>query len=187
MTTQNIQIIQAIEILKNGGVISTPSESSYGLSCLITSKEAINKIFSLKQRQSNKGLILIGYSWSLFKNIVELDEIPKNNINIMLKSWPGAITWIIPLKSSTINIFPEAKDSIAVRITNHPILYELSKLLDIPLVSTSANISNKPPAKTNVEVEIYFQDKIDYIIESEETCCRKPTPIYDLRTLKKIR
>ena len=181
------QIIQAVNLLKRGGIVATPSESSYGLSCQLNNKQAIEKIFKLKNRPTHKGFILIAYHWDLFKHIVKLDGIPDTHLQKMLSSWPGPVTWIIPLKKLYHHLFIEESTSVAVRITQHPVLKKLSELLNSPIISTSANLSNNPPATTKIQVEKYFNDQVDFIFQTEKPCNNPPTKIFDLKTLKQIR
>lgn len=186
-TTQSQMIDQAVKALNQGGVIATPTESTYGLSCLLTDKTAIDRLYQLKQRPKQKGFIIIAHQWQLVENYIALQTIPQSHIDQMFASWPGPVTWVVPLKPAFQNAFFDQTTSIAIRISQHPVLSTITKAVNQPIISTSANLSSNKPATTAEAVQQIFDDQLDYVITTSTPCNHPPTSIYDLKTLQKLR
>ncbi len=178
-------IQQALEVLHAGGVIAYPTEAMYGLGCDPDNQRAIEKILQLKQRDKSKGLILIAAD--IKQLLPYLDELPDEAKHRVLASWPGPFTWLWPARPQTSEWLRGGYPTLAVRVTAHPLARELCKAWGKPLVSTSANVSGKPPAKTANEVREQFTDKIDFILEGDVGPQTSPTEIRDALTGELIR
>jgi L-threonylcarbamoyladenylate synthase len=181
----NQQVQQAADILKQGGVIAYPTEAVFGLGCDPSNEDAIRHILELKGRNVDKGLILIAASYTqLLPYISELkQEIQKE----MQASWPGPVTWLVPAKETVSNSLRGAHTTLAIRVSDHPLVQELCNCFGGALVSTSANPAGCEPARTVKEVKKYFEDSLDYILEGETGGLDKPTEIRDALTNKIIR
>lgn len=185
--TNNQMIDQAVKVLNHGGVIATPTESSYGLSCLLTDRTAIDRLYQLKHRPKQKGFIVIAHHWQLVDDFVALKSVPQNHIDQMFASWPGPVTWVVPLKPAFQHAFFDQTTSIAIRISQHPILSTITKAVNQPIISTSANLSSNKPATTAEAVQQIFGNQLDCVIITPTPCNHPPTSIYDLKTLQKLR
>ena len=127
-------INSAVKILKNGGVVISPTETAYGLITDFTNKIAVNKIFKIKQREKNKLLPIIV---SDFKMANEYFNFDKDSLALAKKYWPGPLTLILNKKEQTKG------KGVAVRISNNKIVNQLTKKLGRPITATSANISGQ--------------------------------------------
>ncbi len=175
----------AKQVILAGGVIAYPTEAVYGLGCDPFNEDAVLKLLQLKNREINKGLILIASRWQQLKPLVE--ELPSERMDAIWKTWPGPYTWIIPASKNIPVWIRGDHTTIAVRVTAHPIAKALSELCEMPLVSTSANRSQLPPAKDPSSVRQQFNDKIDFIIDGPLGQQATPTTICDGLTGKIIR
>lgn len=185
MMPESFILNQAVATLRIGGVIAYPTEAVYGLGCCPYQEEALQRILELKNRDLNKGLILIASNWEQLKPfVVELD---KNLMQPIWNTWPGPVTWIFPAQPAVSNYLHGKFDSIAVRITDHPIVRALCDALAGPLVSTSANPAGMPPAKTVAEVQKYFHDELDFIVPGNVGNLKNPTEIRDAITQRIVR
>lgn len=145
---------QAVICLKNGDVIATPTESVFGLSCDPDNAAAVEKLLTLKHRDITKGLILVSDDLShLLPYIYPLTNMQQQKV---LATWPGPVTWLVPKAASLANWISGEHDTVAVRVTAHPLLRQLCAAFGKPLISTSANVSNALPAKTADEVRMAF-------------------------------
>lgn len=163
MSIEN-QTQHAISVIQSGGIIVYPTESIYGLGCNPFKEEAVLNLLSLKKRSVKKGLILIA---SHVQQILPLIQpIVANDLARALKTWPGHHTWIFPKSSLTPTWVSGSFDTIAVRVSSHPIVKVLCDKLDLPLVSTSANLTNHTALKSINEIKIQFGDKIDAYINA---------------------
>jgi L-threonylcarbamoyladenylate synthase len=178
-------IQQAVDAVRDGGVIAYPTEAVYGLGCDPDNIQAVQKILYLKQREKSKGLILIASDVEqLLPYLARLPEEAKHRV---LASWPGPFTWLWPARESTSDWLRGDFSTLAVRVSAHPLVRELCQAVGKPLVSTSANLSGQPPARTAAEVFEQFDDSIDFVLEGQVGPSTSPTEIRDALTGKLIR
>ena len=176
---------QAITHLKAGKIIAYPTEAVYGLGCDPFNEAACESLLRLKQRNRGKGLILIAATWQHIEPLVK--AISPQRQQIVLKSWPGPYTWVFHRTSLIPNWISGVYDTVAIRITNHPVARQLCEQYGKPIVSTSANLSGQPPAKNGEEVYAQFGDAISYIVPGSLGGLTQPTEIRDAETHELIR
>lgn len=185
---QEAQVDQASKILDQGGVIAYPTEAVYGLGCDPTNESAIKKILQLKQREKEKGLILVAENFEQLKPYLKSLE---NNIEKkLIDSWnntPTAITWLVPVKETTSDYLTGSFNTLAVRVSKHPEVKALCHKFGGAIVSTSANISTQEAARTSQQVKQVFNNEIDFIVEGETDLNANPSEIRDALTDKIIR
>ena len=173
-------ITQAVAALENGNVIAYPTEAVYGLGCDPFNPTAVEKLFSLKQRPSSKGLILIAAHRAQIQPLIAPDQaILWDDIN---NSWPGPVTWVFPASDKVPAWISGEHHSIALRVTNHAIAHALCEAFNQPIVSTSANPTAQAPAKTAQQIQDYFPYGIEYVVDSECGTETKPSVIRDALT-----
>jgi L-threonylcarbamoyladenylate synthase len=178
-------INKAIAVLKQGGIIAYPTEAVFGLGCDPFNESAVLRILNIKNRSVDKGLILIAANWQQIENLVQ--PLEPSILQKAFATWSGPITWVFP----TSNIVPAwirgAYDSVALRVTSHPIARKICEDYGGPIVSTSANVEGRKPARTADEILEYFANKIDYIVPGKVGDLKQPTKIYDILTGKILR
>ena len=179
------QIEQAVNSLKHGGVIAYPTEGVFGLGCDPFNETAVHKILKLKHRDVTKGLILIASSWDQVQDLTK--PIPDEKLQNALNTWPGPYTWIFPASVKTPKWITGKFDSIAIRVTAHPIAKTICEQYGGAIVSTSANIEGEPPATTAIGVKQYFSTGIDIIIDEAVGNLNQPTTIQDVMSGKTLR
>lgn len=182
------QLRQAVRVIRQGGIIAYPTEAVYGLGCDPFNADAVLRLLSLKGRPMEKGLILIASDISQL--LPFLAPLPENQFQQLEASWPGPVTWLVPARPETPAWLKGQHDTIAVRVTDHPIAAALCEEAGHALVSTSANPAGRQPAKTPLEVRRYFNhngDQIDHIVVGSLGKHAKPTTIRDLSTGQTVR
>jgi L-threonylcarbamoyladenylate synthase len=179
------QIQHAVEVLKRGGVIAYPTEAVFGLGCDPLNADAVKRILHIKGRDAEKGLILIAADYQQLKPfITSLDQETEKTL---LASWPGPVTWLIPANQSVSQSLRGSHSTLAVRVSDHPLVQELCRAFGGAIVSTSANPAGKEPARTARQVKDYFKDQLDAIVEGQTGGLDKPTEIRDAITGEVIR
>ena len=172
--TEKKRVKLGTDAILAGGVIACPTEAVYGLSCLPTNLEAVENLFSLKNRPEDKGFIIAAASVEQLQGLVEVQNSPmQKEIN---HSWPGPVTWILPVHKDAPNWLSGGSGDLAVRVTAHPILAALCESCG-PLVSTSANLSGSEPARTAKQVKKYFGEQLDYILDGKLGKSPRPSEI----------
>lgn len=153
---------KACEILANGGLILYPTDTIWGIGCDATNQDAVNRIFSLKQRVDSKALIVLLDTTAKLDYYVE--DVPDLALDLIEMS-DKPIT-IIYDKGKNIASNLLADDcSIAIRITQERFSNELCKRFRKPIVSTSANISGTKAPACFSEIEDTIKSGVDYIVK----------------------
>ena len=168
-------IDEAVECVKNGGLLAYPTEAVFGLGCNPHNLSAVQRLLGVKQRPADKGLILLA------ANLNQLvDFIPPLDDDIaerVLATWPGPVTWLIPVKQTISPLVRGNHQTIAVRISDHPVCQILCQRLGHPLISTSANLTGYPPAKTAQQANEQLGQQIDLILDKPLGGRKRPSEI----------
>jgi len=178
------QLRLAARALRQGGVIAYPTEAVYGLGCDPLDPAAIGRLLHLKERAPAKGLILIAASIEQLLPFIRVDE---SMLNKLVASWPGPFTWIVPAAPNLPDWISGGRDSVAVRVTAHPLVRDLCQAFGGALISTSANRSGVAPARNPLQVRTRLVGKPDYILHGSLGGLDRPTSIRDARTDQQIR
>jgi L-threonylcarbamoyladenylate synthase len=161
MISDNID--KAVEILNNNDLVAIPTETVYGLAGNIYSEEAISKIFEIKNRPFFNPLIVHIHS------IKQLDEltnyIPPKAQLLADAFWPGALTLVLKKNSKVPNIITAGKDTVAIRMPNHPTTLALLEQLNFPLAAPSANPFGCISPTKAIHVEEYFGNSLQMVLE----------------------
>ncbi len=166
MTVISNNIKKAVEILNNEDVIAIPTETVYGLAGNIYSEKAIRKIFEVKQRPLFNPLIVHLHSVEQLDEIVS--EIPAKAQLLADAFWPGSLTLILKKKATIPDLITAGKDTVAVRIPDHPVTLALLKELSFPLAAPSANPFNRISPTKASHVADYFQHTIQMVLDGGE-------------------
>ncbi|CRX99151.1 sua5 YciO YrdC YwlC family protein [Yersinia enterocolitica] len=145
-----------LQVLQQEEVIAYPTEAVFGLGCDPDSEKAVNALLALKQRPWQKGLILIAANYEQLKPYVDDSALTDSQRETIFSVWPGPVTWVIPTHPETPRWLTGSFDSLAVRVSDHPLVQQLCSQYGKPLVSTSANLSGQEPCRTTEEVRIQF-------------------------------
>ena len=178
------RISQAIEIVRQGGVIVYTTDTVLGLGCDPHNHSATEKILWLKHRSVDKGLILL---------VASLDEMEKYSQPLSKSQYKKIIstlnnkptTWLVPASKNTPPWITGKQNSVAIRISQHDITKELCSAVGA-IVSTSANISEYPTIENEQQIRSWFGPYIDYVILGSPGT-GQPSEICDVVTGKIIR
>ena len=172
----NHELKKSIQVVKNGGILLYPTDTIWGLGCDCFNKKAVDRIFEIKNRVRGKGFIL------LVEHIDRLNElvtkIPEKAFPIIDQTTcPTSVIYKNP-KNIPDYLISE-NDTICIRLTNHAFCVDLIKAIDKPLISTSANLSNKPSPRKFSEIDTSVLKAVDYVVNLQEIdyCGKKPSRI----------
>lgn len=171
------------ELVRKGQIIAYPTEAVYGLGCDPFNEEAVHAILRMKQRPVEKGLIVLIAHWDQLPLLIE--DIPDKAWEPIKNTWPGPVTWIFPKAKMLPSFVSGEHQTIAVRMTAHPIARELC--LEHPLISTSANISGQEPATDFAQLHAQFPTGIDVFVEGSLGQESAPSKIFDVMSQKRLR
>jgi L-threonylcarbamoyladenylate synthase len=183
--THALAIGRAARTLCAGGVIAYPTEAVFGLGCLPRNRAAVMRLLAVKRRSWRKGLILIAADVAQLAPYVVLP--PEPHRGAVLASWPGPHTWILEARRGTPRWITGGRPAVAVRVTAHETARELCRRAGDALVSTSANLSRRPPHRRLLALRRDLGRRVDYVLAGELGGAERPTTIRDGRTGKVLR
>ncbi|AYC30880.1 Sua5/YciO/YrdC/YwlC family protein [Pseudomonas cavernae] len=178
------RVQQAARVVRNGGVIAYPTEAVWGLGCDPWNEAAVLRLLALKERSLEKGLILVADSIRQFDFLFE--DFPEAWLERLGSTWPGPNTWLVPHQNRLPEWITGAHNSVALRVSDHPLVRDLCALTG-PLVSTSANPSGRPAARSRLRVEQYFHAQLDTVLGGALGGRKHPSLIRDLISGKVLR
>jgi L-threonylcarbamoyladenylate synthase len=181
----SLRLQAAICALRRGGVIGCPTEAVWGLSCDPNNEDAVARLLALKGRPVNKGLILVAATEGQIDFL--LSDLSAPQRKTLMATWPGPFTWLLPHQERVPGWICGEHATVAVRVSDHPVVSALCAAWGGPLVSTSANPAGARPALAAFQVRRYFGDDLDYLLPGELGTAGRPTSIRDLSSGQFIR
>lgn len=178
---QESSLANVLNALKNEKVVAYPTEAVFGLGCDPDSELAVHALLDLKQRQWEKGLILIAANYEQLLPYVDDVKLSGERREEVFSYWPGPVTWVMPAKATTPQWLRGRFSTIAVRVSDHPLVQTLCLQFGKPLVSTSANLSGLEPCRTAQEVRLQFGDAFP-VVDAEVGGRLNPSEIRDALT-----
>jgi len=176
----DLRLKAAVQALRAEGVVACPTEAVWGLSCDPDSARAVFRVLQLKQRPVAKGLILVAASESQLGFL--LNDLPTDQRERLSASWPGPSTWLVPHRNRLQPWVYGEHDTVAVRVSDHPVVRQLCQAWGGPLISTSANPGGSQPARSAFAVERYFGTAVDEVLPGHVGALPRPSLIRDLAT-----
>ncbi len=180
-------LAQVVAALQKGEVVAYPTEAVFGVGCDPDNKQAVQKLLALKQRPVEKGLILIAADYEQLTPYIDDCQLTVEQIKRIQSSWPGPVTWVMPIKAGVPSFLTGQFTTIAVRVTDHPLVQQLCRQFGKPLTSTSANLTGQEPGRTAEEVKAQLGQYLPAILQGETGGRDNPSEIRDARTGKVFR
>ncbi len=172
-------IEKAVRILKQGGIVIFPSDTTFIISCRMDNNKTIKKLFKIKKRSKNKAILVLADSLEMAQRyLVPISEDVKKNL--IKKFWPGPLT--IVLKANLKKVDPVligGGSTLGVRMPHHKIATLLVKEVGVPLLGPSANFQGE---KTPFKFEDLNSDLIslaDFVLPGATNNYKKPSTIID--------
>jgi len=177
-------IDRAVKVVKSGGIVAYPTESSYGLGVDPSNIDAIKKIFRLKGRPVDMALPLIAGDMAALKALT--NKITPLGKTLIKKFWPGPLTLIFEARENTPRLITGGGNGVGIRISSYPLCALLATALGRGITSTSANPTGRPPALDADEVQRYFKGKINLIMDNGRLAGGPASTVVDARGDKPI-
>lgn len=171
--TREQDIKNAVETMRNGGVILYPTDTVWGIGCDATNAEAVKKVYDIKHRDDSKALIC------LVDSDHRLQRYVRNVPDVAWQIFDCADKPTTVILDGAVNLAPNliAEDgSIALRITQEPFSKELCYRFQKAIVSTSANISGEPAAANYRDISEEILNAVDYVCWSRRQEHKPHTP-----------
>ncbi len=175
----DLKIIEAAQVIKQGGIIIAPAEGIYGFSCAFDDEKALDRIIKVKERDPHKGLIVISDTLIRALPLMDQKRIPPVCMMQMQDLWPGHNTFVVPAAPEISELLTGGMRTIAVRVTAFEVLRNLVEQVGKPIISTSANISGQKSTSDIAPLIECFKDKVDYILDLPCQGLKGSSAIYD--------
>lgn len=159
-------VTEVARVLRKGGVAVLPTDTIYGLSCLASDEQAVERIVQIKGRESSKGLLVLIANLSWLKRVT-LESSP-HKLKLLARIWPGPVTVLLRAARNVSSAVGGEAGKIGVRQPRLPFLEQLLERVGEPLVSTSANLSGHPYSGDLAQLEKLFLARVDIFVEAEQ-------------------
>lgn len=169
-------ISEAIRVVKFGGLIVYPTDTVYGLGCDPFNTLAVKRLIDAKG-QRKKPLPILASDIEHIKTVAEVTETAEK---LARKFWPGPLTIVLKKKPQLPEIVTFGRDTVGVRVPNHPVALELLRQGNGLLIGTSANISGKKSAVTAEDAAKQLGDKVDLILDGGRATLGKGSTVVNL-------
>jgi len=173
MNTEQLQ--KAAWILKRGGLVVYPTESSYALGASALDESAIQKVYDAKGRGFRKPIPVIVADLHMWSKYAHLGREAKLLISAFM---PGPLTVVLKKRKLIPDILTPT--SLAARIPGHPVARKLVKDVGFPITSTSANLSGQPPAFSVQHLKEPLRSSVDLLLDVGRLPRGRPSTIVDL-------
>ncbi|MCD8302538.1 MAG: threonylcarbamoyl-AMP synthase [Prevotellaceae bacterium] len=185
----DIDIRNAVETMRRGGVILYPTDTVWGIGCDATNEEAVRRIYQIKRRDDSKAMLcLVDSPDRLQRYFRQLPEVAWDVMDCAVEP----LTLILPGVSGVAPSLIAEDGSLGVRVTRDEFSRQICYRLQRPVVSTSANISGCPSPACFREIAQEIIGQMDYVVQFRrgDTSKHKPSGIVKLGadgTVKVIR
>jgi len=157
------EVIQAAEVLKNGGLVAFPTETVYGLGAIATDSEAVQHIFAAKGRPSDNPLIIHFGQMEDIRDWVA--EFPPLAEKLAETFWPGPLTLVLPHRGNLSPFVTAGLPTVAVRVPDHPVALSLLSQVRLPVAAPSANRSGRPSPTAAEHVWQDLEGRFDLLLD----------------------
>ncbi len=168
------QLLELGEQLKTGAIAVISTDTQYGIVTTAQNKNSVEQIYKLRQRSSNKPLIILIDSIEDISNLGV--AVSNEQKEILAKLWPNPVSVILPVPNPELEYLHRGKMSLAFRLPQTEWLRKLLRYSG-PLVAPSANLEGEKPSATINEAEKYFGDQIDFYLDDGDKTGRSSTVI----------
>lgn len=175
---KHLKVKLAANSISLGEVVAYPTEAVWGLGCDPLNPYAVEKLLSLKARAADKGVLLVAANIAQVEPF--LQQITTQQRKTLLEPRSQAITWLVPDTTVAPPWIRGRFDTVALRITSHPVAAALCNLFEGPIVSTSANPAGRLPALNPLTVRRYFPKGLGAITPGTVGDSDKPSEIRDI-------
>jgi L-threonylcarbamoyladenylate synthase len=163
-------VARAVEILRSGEPVALPTETVYGLAADAFRDEAVVKIFEAKERPRFDPLIVHLPDRESLDRVAKIDEGSRDLVDKLIgECWPGPFTLVLPRREIVPDMVTAGLETVAVRISAHPVFAEIIRAFGSPLAAPSANRFGHVSPTTAQHVVDELAGRIPLVIDAGPT------------------
>ncbi|MCE1248743.1 MAG: threonylcarbamoyl-AMP synthase [Firmicutes bacterium] len=155
-------LIDAVQTLREGGVIAYPTDTVYGLGCDIFNKDGIERIYRIRNIPRKKQLSFI---CSDLKHIAEYAQVSNMAYRLMKRLLPGPYTFILPATHKVPRLMLTNRRTVGIRVPDNKICYELVSQLGNPIISASVVPDEDDPVSDPFRIYDTYKKQLDMVID----------------------
>ncbi len=177
-------IEQAQAVIEKGGSIVYPTDTLYGLGVNALDEYAVSRLFKIKQRSELKPISVMVRDLEMLGDLVKLN---RKQEKFLKKVWPGPVTAVLEKKDSLPMALTAGKETVGIRIPDHPFTRALMESLEAPVSCTSANLSSQPGLIRSTDVVRVFNNaypRPDLFLDAGDLPGANPSAVIDLTGLE---
>ena len=164
-TSREDALSRAIEVLQAGGLVAFPTDTVYGLAVFPWDMEAVARLYTAKQRPSDRPIpLLLSDADQIERVATLLPQFERQVRRLIARFWPGGLTLVLP-KTATVPDAISHGPTVAARVPALPLARDLIQGMGGVLAVTSANLSGQPSPITAQEVEAQLGGRIELILD----------------------
>jgi len=156
-----MDVLEAVKIFKNDGVMVFPTDTVWGVGAFIESREGIEKLYRIKNREKDKPTALLVGSMDQAREYGVFNDVTED---LVKKYWPGALTVVVTAKTGVNKEILNDKGGIGIRCAKNKLVKELCESLSGGIVATSANFAGGESPKSLAEVSKDFLNSVDGVV-----------------------
>lgn len=161
-TLKDLSVV--VEEVKAGKVVAFPTDTVYGVGVRYDDEAAIEAMKKSKGRPESKPFPMMVCDEVQMASVAWIDE---DILRLVKRLTPGALTLVLKKKDNVPDYVTNGKDTIAIRIPDHRFVLDLLERVGVPMLVTSANLSDHPSCRTYNEVMEQLDGRIDAIVDGE--------------------
>lgn len=179
-TPQTRLIEQVAEIIRNGGIVVYPTDSSYGICCAVGNQRGMNRILQIRHQNPKEHFFSLVCRDLSELSLYSLVDNPQ--FRLLKAILPGPYTLILRgSREVPKRLMMPKRNTVGLRVPDHAIVQALLEELDAPILSATLKIPNREAYELNdaTLIEEYIGNQVDAVIDGG-ACSMEPTTIIDL-------
>ncbi len=154
----SLSLQDAVQVLRGNGVLVYPTETFYAIGGNALSRDAVAAVYAAKERDKHFPLPVIIGDFSQLELIADCSS--HHAMDLAECFWPGPLTILFTASASLPTLLTGGTGKVAVRLSSHPAARDLCLEAGFPLISSSANISNRPPVTDKARLDSVLLNSI---------------------------
>jgi tRNA threonylcarbamoyl adenosine modification protein (Sua5/YciO/YrdC/YwlC family) len=157
---------KATELIKTtlmaGGIVVYPTDTIYGMGCDLFNIKAIRRLYAMKHLDGKKALTVICRD---FKDVITYAVVSDHVFDMMKRCLPGPYTFVLVAKRIMPKLLMTPKKEVGVRVPDHPVPVAVARLIERPVINTSAKFSGGEILSDPRVIEREFKGSVDLIVD----------------------
>jgi tRNA threonylcarbamoyl adenosine modification protein (Sua5/YciO/YrdC/YwlC family) len=161
-TPQLRHLERIADVLQRDGIIAYPTDTLFGLGCLVSRKKAVDRIQGLKGRDPKKPMSILCSDLEMLCRYTRHLDTP--TFRILKQMFPGPYTAVLGC-SREVPRYLQKKQTVGLRIPDHVFCREITRLVGEPIITTSCNAAGEPPLQSAWEIQEELGHQLDLVVD----------------------